>query len=195
MNVIRPLAGVAGILVAGLALAGGRVAIVSEGGFADRWAPAPDQPRVVAGYPSTAADKTRDVCVNIGYMIGPDGSTSQFTEMKSWTSGQPQDAMPDEKQMEPYVQIAAAVVSRWKYVPVGKPKPVFTSATFAFDGSKSLSEEGIRSRCFIGDLQDYVAQMQSKDQERGNLDKMREQRRRDMQEQAMRPTGAPGRVY
>ena len=127
-----------------------QITIVSEDQAPKAWVPAPDQPRVIAGYPATAADQGRDVCVNIGYLIRSDGSTANFTRMKTWSSDGDDD-------LKPYVQAAAAAVSVSRFVPAAKRvHPIYTSTTFAFDGSKALSVEEISSRCRIADLLDHI---------------------------------------
>ena len=129
-----------------------RLTIVSEDQAPKTWTLAPDQPRVLAGYPAAGVDPRRDVCVNIGYLIKADGSTSDFTRMKTWSS----DGGAD---VRAYVQAAAAAVSVSRFVPAAtKAHPIYTSTTFAFDGSKALSVEDIRSRCRITDLLGHVEQ-------------------------------------
>jgi hypothetical protein len=187
MNALRYSAATVAMLAAGLALAG-RITIVSEQQAPQSWQPAPDQARFVAGYPSVVPDKSRDVCVNIGYLIKADGSTSDFVEMKSWSSREP-EAKPEPSEMQPFVQIAAAVVSRWHFVPVGKPHSIYTSAAFAFDGSKALGEEAIRGRCRIDDLAAFVARANSDKLARGDLNRSRAERTRAERE-AVEPMGS-----
>jgi hypothetical protein len=170
-----------GASLSGLAFAGGRVAIVDEAALAERWTPAPGQPHLVPGYPSNAADKSADVCVTIGYQVGSDGSTSDFSELKSWTSAHP-DGLMAANEAEPFTQIAAAVVARRKFVPVGKPHAVFTSATFAFDGSQPLGEEAIRAHCQIEDLHSFVAQLQARARAQGDLESEALKRRLDVEQ-------------
>ena len=119
--------------------------MVSEHELSRYWNQAPDQPRIIAGYPDVAADRSQDVCITIGYLIGQDGRTSRFTELSSWSSAA-RKGRPTEKEVEPFVQIAAAVVSRRQYVRAGDsaPQPVLTAATFVFDGSKTAGNETIR---------------------------------------------------
>jgi len=181
MNASRPGFAIAGVLFAGLALAGARVAIVNESSLADKWAPDPTQTHYVAGYPSNAADKSADVCVTIGYEVGDNGSTSDFTELKSWTSAHP-DGLLAAEEAAPYTQIAAAVVSRTRYVPVGKAHAVYTSSTFAFDGSNPLGEDAIRAHCQIADLEDFVAQLKSQSKKKGDLDSEDLRRRLELEQ-------------
>jgi hypothetical protein len=170
-----------GSLVVGVALccalaaqAAGRVSIVSEPQLGEHWLPGPEANRYVAGYPAAAADKSLDVCVAMGYLIGEDGSTSDFVALNTWSSATP-DEIPDAKAVRSYVQTAAAVVSMWRYLPAGKkPRPVYTATTFAFAGNKAAPEaqDQLRDRCRIGDLQAFIAEKRNeawlKWNERGN---------------------------
>ena len=185
MNAIRCSAGLAGILVAGLATAGGRISIVSEDSASRAWTHAPGVAMVVPGYPEAAPDRTRDVCVNIGFLIDAKGTTSNFTEMKSWSSATG-DETPAPELVRPYVQIAAFAISQWRFVPAAgeKPQQIFTSATIAFDGSKSLGEQAIRARCHISNLPAFVAKEASREKRRGGLNEQRESARRQNERMA-----------
>jgi hypothetical protein len=164
----------AAFLAAGTASAG-RITIVSEDQAAQSWAFAPDKPRIVAGYPGAAADKSRDVCVSIGYLIKPDGSTSDFTQMKAWSSVGGEQAKPEE--LQAYVQVAAAAVSMWRFVPATpKAHSIYTSASFAFEGSKSLPGDAIRAHCRIDDLAGFVARAKAEKDRRGDINRGRSER-------------------
>jgi len=160
MNALRPGLAIFAALAAGLACAGARIPVVDEAALPTVWSPAPGVPHYVPGYPDKVPDKSADVCITIGYSVGADGSTSGFSELNSWTSAHP-DGLFVGEESDPYTQIAAAVVSRRKFVPVGKAHAVFTSATFAFDGSNPLDEQAILAHCRIADLEDFVVQLQS----------------------------------
>jgi hypothetical protein len=194
MNASRLCLAAGGLLLTGLAFASGRVTIVDAASLAGKWTPDPTAQKVVAGYPSNAVDKSHDVCVSIGYEIGADGKTSGFSELNSWTSGSA-DGVATPEEIGPYSQIAAAVVSRYKYVPVGKPHVVFTSSTFAFDGSKTVGEAGIRAHCDIANLNDLVQQIKSKSQDKGNLDLEALRRKRNAESESLRPQASPQGKY
>jgi hypothetical protein len=152
--------------------------IVSEKEAGQRWSPAPGVSRVVAGYPTTVADRSQDVCVNIGFFINMDGSTSDFSEMKAWHGAHPDDN-PKTEWVRPFAQSAAAAVSLWRFVPVSeKSQPIYTSATFAFNGSKTLAPEQILDRCRIDDLSEHVAQARREAEARGNLARVQMERAR-----------------
>ncbi|OGT56012.1 MAG: hypothetical protein A3E01_01930 [Gammaproteobacteria bacterium RIFCSPHIGHO2_12_FULL_63_22] len=143
--------------------------IVSESEIARNWAPAPGAARVIAGYPANVKDRAHDVCVNIGFQINPDGSTSNFVEMKAWHSGA-SSTDPKAEQIRPFAQSAAAAVSLWRFAPATKsPKPVYTSTAFAFEGSKTLSQVQILATCRIDDLPGHVSAAKREAEARGSL--------------------------
>ena len=174
-----------GALLAASAAVAGRITIVSENEAPKTWAPAPGTPRVVAGYPKAVADPSQDVCITIGYLIDAEGKTSNFVEMKSWTSGAG-ERKPEQSAIEPYVQLAAATVSLWKFAPVGKARQIYTSSSFAFAGSKALGEEEIRTRCRIDDLPAFVAAAQRNSRDRSRI------ATEQQAAQARKPTGQSG---
>lgn len=178
MKRVQLLGAAGAMLLAFVASASGRVAIVSEHQVGEDWTPAPDLPRVLVGYPASAADKSRDVCVSIGFMIEKDGSTSNFSHVKSWSSATP-DAEPAPEQLQPFVQSAAAAVSMWKFVPATrKPRPVYTSAAFVFEGSQSPGPDAIRARCRIENLTAFVSQAKEREARKGDLERGRQERNR-----------------
>lgn len=157
-----------------------QVRIVSESDIAQSWLPASGKPRLVAGYPFTLTDRTQDVCVNIGFLINADGSTSNFVEMKAWHSAAG-SGQPKAEQVRPFAQMAAATISLWRFAPVaGTPTPVYTSAAFAFDGSKTVPTGQILSRCRIDDLPGHVAAAKRAVQQRGSLNRAQLERVRSM---------------
>ena len=170
MNALKYCIAATAVLATGFAVAD-RIDIVSESQAAKFWQPDPNATQYVAGYPETARDKSRDVCVSIGFLIKNDGTTSNYTQMSAWDNSA--DGSIRQADAQPYVQVAAAVVSRWKFVPVIKPHSIYTSATFAFDGSKALGEEAIRGHCRIDDLPTFVAQAKNRSDDRGDLNRRR----------------------
>jgi hypothetical protein len=180
MEFLRCCAAATAVLATGLALAN-RIDIVSEAQASKLWVPDPAQRQYAAGYPDAAADKSRDVCVSIGFLIRPDGSTANFTEMKSWDAAAADGAL-GQAEAAPYVQVAAQVVSLWRFVPIGKPHSIYTSASFAFDGSNPLGEAAIREHCRIDDLPGFVARAKSRADSRGDLNRAREERARAQRE-------------
>lgn len=151
------------VMATGSIVAADRIEVVSESQLVTYWIPAPDAPKVLAGYPSAAVDGSQDVCISLGFLIAPDGRTSEFFEMDSWSSTAG-GRRPKREQIEPFVQMAAAVVSRWYFIPAGERiQPVFTSATFGFDGSKTQGADAIRQHCAIPNLQAFVDKARARD--------------------------------
>ena len=175
------LAVATGALFATAALASGRITIVSERDAAQSWTATPETARYVAGIPKNAPDPGQDVCVTIGYLIDNEGKTSNFVEMKSWSS-KAGELKAGNAEVGPYVQVAAATVSLRRFTPVGKARQVYTSASFAFPGSKSLPEADIQARCRIDDLPAFVAAADraNKDRRRAVSDEQARDRMRSM---------------
>ena len=152
-------------LAASAAVAGNRVAIVPESVLPQHWVLAPGVARAVPGFPA-GGDHAKDVCVTVGFQVSNAGETSNFSELKSWTSATGA-ASPPEEMVAPYVQAAAAAVSLWKFAPVGRARSVYTAATFAFPGG-SADAAALRPNCEIADLQDFIGKAQADAQRRGD---------------------------
>lgn len=178
-----------GAVVTAGATAADRASIISEGGAAAVWRPAPG-PKVVPGYPSTAADQAEDVCVSIGYLLNKDGSTSEFSLLKTWGAKTP-DSVKGRSKLTPFAQLAMAAVERWKFVPAGgggaEIQPVYTAASFGFSNNPAADKEQIRQRCVISDLSAFIAKAQQEAYKRGNLNKGRMDRARNMNPATVTP--------
>ena len=166
------LASAATFAVAAGAFAADKIRIVDTDVAAKEWVPLAGKPLVAAPYPALA-DKSRDVCVNLGYLINKDGSTSDFGVLRVWSSENPAvDASP--KALQPFVQSAAAAASMWKFeVTPGanKDRVVYTSAPIAFVGAKGTPAAEVRQRCQVVDLRKFIAQAQQKALRRGDASK------------------------
>jgi hypothetical protein len=171
-----------GLFATSASAAGERAPIISEGGTSSFWSPAPG-PKVMPGYPSNAADPSEDACVSVGYMLNKDGTTSEFTLLKSWGAKTP-DSIKGRAKLTPYAQLAIAAVQRWKFVPAqaehAEIKPVYTAASFAFSNDPAANKEQLREHCVIGDLPAFIAQAQAEAYKRGNLKKGMQERARIM---------------
>jgi hypothetical protein len=183
-----------GSLLLGLASATGagaadRPSIIDEGGAAAFWSPAPG-PKVMPGYPSTATDQGEDVCVSIGYLLNRDGSTSDFSLLKSWGANTP-DSVKGRGKLTPFAQLGMAAVQRWKFVPAGggsaEIKPVYTAASFAFSNNAAADKAQIRQHCVISDLSAFITKAQEEAYKRGDLNKGRMDRARNMNQPMIVP--------
>ncbi|HOZ23889.1 MAG TPA: energy transducer TonB, partial [Thermomonas sp.] len=134
------------VLIA-LALAAGsgaqaqdRVRVVNEGGIRGDWTLAPGTQLSAPGYPGAFAKTGDDVCVAVGYRIQPDGSTSDFSLLKTWSS-RSGEGEAVEGYWDAFSQAAVAALQQWKFAPrpeVGKPTSVDTVATMTFTGLQSV---------------------------------------------------------
>lgn len=149
-----------GLGIAGLAGANSP-AILSEGGTAAYWRPAAAFPE--PGVPAGVPDANEDVCVSVGYQIQADGSTSEYSMLKSWTSKHSR-GLPAKDAYALYAQMAVAALMQRKYVPAEsgatKPPAVYTAATFAYSGRPDADRAAIRARCAIEDLPAFIAKAQ-----------------------------------
>ena len=167
MNRNQVLAVAAVMLAASGPAGAGRLEIVSEHRSGESWKPAAGVPRAAVGYPAAAADQAADVCVSVGFQIQADGTTSNLTGLNAWSSSAP-DGRPGPKAVEPFVRSAAAAVSMWKFEQAkARPRPIYTAATFAFEGSGKLASDAIRERCRIDNLASFIARAQDRLRETG----------------------------
>lgn len=163
------------------ALAAERMTVVNERAAAKDWVPDPAQSRMLPGYPSTFADRSEDACVSIGYLLNRDGSTSDFTMLKSWGAKTPENSR-DRAHLDPLAQAAVAAVQAWRFVPApgnrARIRPIYTAATFSFTSNGPADREALKSHCSIADLPSFVAKAQAMAYRRGNLQKGRLERDR-----------------
>ncbi len=157
-------------------LAADRMTVVSEGDLAKEWIADSASPRRQPGIPASIAQQAGDACVSIGYLLNKDGTTSDFTMLKSWSANSPQGPEADAR-IAPLGQAAVAAVQGWRFVPApgprGKRKPVYTAATFAFASTPGSDGSALQAHCAIGNLPAFIATAQSQAYRRGNLQKGR----------------------
>lgn len=140
--------------LAAVAHAGDRVRIVNEGGIRDQWMLADGVKLVAPGYPAAFAERGDNVCMALGYAIQPDGTTSDFTVLKSWGSSAGKKE-PQAGFWDAFAQASAGALSQWRFKPrpeVTKPQPTFTVATLHFMGRQAADVTELRSHCRVDDL-------------------------------------------
>ena len=162
------------LVTACAATAADKASILSEGGAAQFWRPIPET-IAMPGYPGIVADKSEDVCIGVGYMLNPDGSTSEFAVLNAWGS-KTAEAKPTDPHFLPFSQNSLAAVQRWKFASVAgegaRMKPIYTAATFAFSTTAGADTSAVRNRCTIADLGEFIAKAQAEAyRRRGNLNK------------------------
>ena len=165
-----------------------RVRIANEGGIRSDWTLAPGAKLAAPGYPGAFAKTGDDVCVALGYRIQPDGSTSDFSLLKTWSS-RSGDGEAVEGYWAAFSQAAVAALQQWKFAPrpeVGKPTSVDTVATMTFTGLQSVDAATLRGKCKIEDLAAFLEQVKVDMAKRSDLNRhqiensYRQQTRSDM---------------
>ena len=149
MNARRPLllAAMAAIVLPVSAVE--RIPIADEGAITDRWSAVPGT-LFAPAYPEAYAAEQEQVCVAIGYLLNADGRTSDFSLLKSWSSGS--NARSRNEFWEAFATDASRALSMWQFRPkpgVASPQPVYTVATFVF-GPGTPAET--KAHCAIPDL-------------------------------------------
>ena len=161
MSLTRNALFAAAIVLASGVHAEEKVRVANEGGIRDAWMLAPGAKLAAPGYPAQFAGKGDNVCVAMGYRINPDGSTSDYSLLKSWSSSggekEPADGFWDA-----FSLASAAALQQWKFAPkpeVGTPRAVDTVATMTFMGKQAEDPAGLRAKCKIDDLTAFLEQV------------------------------------
>lgn len=127
-----------------------RIRVVNEGGIGYAWTLPPGTKLPVPGYPAEYADTQTETCVAVGYLINPDGHTSDFALLKSWGTGEPRQDR--DRYWSAFAGVASAALSQWRFMPkadVAMPRKVYTVATFVF-ASPNVRESS--KQCAIPNL-------------------------------------------
>ena len=158
-------------LFSGGAQAQDAVRVANEGAIRDAWAAAPGSKFVAPGYPAAFASRADEVCLALGYRIGPDGKTSEFILLKAWNSASGEHE-PVAGFWDAFSQAAAAAVGQWQFAPkagVDNPRPVDTVATLTFGGTGD--QASLRAHCRIGDLASFLEQAKLQRARRGDMNR------------------------
>ncbi len=150
-----------------------RARIVNEGGIRSDWTLAPGTKLSAPGYPGAFAKTGDDVCVAVGYRIQPDGSTSDFSLLKTWSS-RSGEGEAVEGYWDAFSQASVAALQQWKFAPrpeVGTPTRVDTVATMTFNGLQSVDAATLRGKCKIEDLAAFLEQVKVDMAKRSDLNR------------------------
>lgn len=165
------------LVLSGLAAAGGVLAqsvrIANEGGIRDEWMLADGVKLTAPGYPAAFAARGDNVCIAMGYRINPDGTTSEFTMLRGWSSSTGAKE-PDVGFWDGFSQASASALAQWRFKPrpeVGTPRPVDTVATMTFMGRQAQDVAALRTQCKVADLAALLEQAKVKRAERGDLNR------------------------
>lgn len=134
-----------------------RIRVVNEGGIREAWTLPPGSRLPVPGYPDAFAERQSEVCVALGYLINPDGHTSDFALLKAWSAKEPRQDR--DRYWRAFAEVASAALAQWRFAPkpdVAVPRPVYTVATFVF-GSANVLESS--KRCAIPNLRQRIADL------------------------------------
>lgn len=147
----------AAVLAAGIgtAAAGDKYKFANEGTIGKDWKLAPGVELAVPGYPEAFAQRADNVCLALGYAINPDGSTSDFAVLKSWSNGVAADGKePAPGYWDAFAQAGAHAVSKWKFQPreATPTRATYTVATLYFNGREAMEPASLRGHCAVGDL-------------------------------------------
>jgi hypothetical protein len=173
------------------ALAQEKQRIANEGTIGDKWMLAENVPLATAAYPPSLAARGGNACIALGYLIGKDGTTSDFAVLKQWSS-ESDEKEPIEGYWQAFAQAGADAVSQWRFKArpgVGVVIPTYTVATLGFQGKQDTDPAALRGHCQIKDLADQLERVKSKRFERGDSIKQdMEHNRMKLQEQQIEET-------
>lgn len=180
-----------------LCLAGGlfaeeRTRIVEEGGLREEWKLADGVELAAPVYPPEQASRGDSVCVAIGYAVDPDGTTSDFSLLKGWTSSTNGDREPVPGFWSSFAQAGANAVSQWRFAPrpeVRSPRRTYTVATMQFIGREAADPAALRAHCAIRDLAGLIQKhkwdgFQTDSQAKRELERFRREQQSRMQPMA-----------
>ena len=155
---VVPCCALACALACAVAHASDRIAVANEGNIRDRWMLAEGVPLATPVYPPAYLSRGDSVCVAVGYLLNPDGTTSDFALLKAWTSAGTRE--PVAGYWAAFAGAAGDALKQWRFKPrpeVATPVPVYTVGTFVF-GIRGAPTE-LRKRCALPDLADRLRQL------------------------------------
>ncbi|MGH8074600.1 MAG: hypothetical protein ACREO4_11095 [Lysobacter sp.] len=152
----------------GFAHAEGDLRIASEGDIAEQWVQVTSP--TALGYPAQFTERGDNVCLAMGYSIRNDGTTSDFSVLKSWSSSTGAEE-PVAGFWDSFAQAGASALSHWQFQPkpgVEAPDTTYTVATLGFQGKDPMDAEMLRERCSV-DIHALVARAWGEDQRRNAI--------------------------
>lgn len=174
-----------------------KIRVVNEGGIRDEWTLPAGVQLPIPTYPSAYAAERVEACVAIGYLVNPDGTTSDFALLKAWSSRNSSGRSAQEY-WSAFAQAGAQALSQWRFEPrpeVATARPVYTVATLLF----AAKSPHLRDRCAISDLAARLREFRGDPGSRRKMDLNLYDRldvdplryERDEQGRDSRQTGAP----
>lgn len=132
-----------------------RPRVVDEGGLRAEWTLVPGVPLAAPQYPAEFAARADDVCIALAYAVNPDGTTSDFSLVKGWTSSTAGAREPVPGFWPASAQAGAAALSQWRFAPrpeVAAPQKTVTVATMLFTGRGTTDPTALRAHCAVRNL-------------------------------------------
>lgn len=189
-----PTALVLAMVLSSAVIAQEKQRVANEGTIGDKWMLADGAALATAAYPASLAARGGNACIALGYLIGKDGTTSDFAVLKQWNS-ESGEQEPVDGYWQAFAQAGADAVSQWRFKArpgVDVVIPTYTVATLGFQGGKQAIDGAVlREHCQIKDLADQLARVKSERFERGDtlkqdMEKNRMRQREQQVEEIMR---------
>lgn len=138
------------------AFAADKIRIADEGKIGDAWTLVPAT-QLMPPYPEAYAREPEQVCLVVGYLVNADGTTSDFSLLKSWTSGSNSSSRKDF--WAAFADLSSRALAQWRYAPrdAASAKPVYTAATFVF-GTPGAAQ-ATKKQCEVSDLTERLAEL------------------------------------
>ncbi|TWI06250.1 TonB-like protein [Luteimonas cucumeris] len=148
------------------------IRVANEGDIKQAWTLPPGTRLAAPVYPTQFAERGLEVCVAVGYLLNPDGSTSDFAMLKGWNSESGVHE-PAAGFWAAFAEAGAAAVRQWRFQPrpeVQRPVPVYTVATMLFGKEGATLAPELRRRCSISNLPQHLANIREDKDARRLLD-------------------------
>ncbi|MDQ2701564.1 MAG: energy transducer TonB [Pseudomonadota bacterium] len=133
--------------------------VADEGTIGDKWMLAEGVPLAQTVYPPHLAARGGSACIGLSYLIGKDGTTSDFQMVKAWNSEAGEDE-PVEGYWMAFANAGAEAVSQWRFKPrpeVATVLPTRTVATLGFNGPEGGTPAEVSAHCRISGLENHLA--------------------------------------
>jgi hypothetical protein len=138
------------------AMAADRIQIVNQGAIDARWTIVPGT-QLMPPYPDAYAKDAEEVCMVVGYLVNADGTTSDFSLLKSWASGG--DSRSRAKFWADFADLSSRALAQWRYTPKdpASAKPVYTATTFVFGNQTNAL--ATQEHCAVPDVAQRLVEL------------------------------------
>jgi hypothetical protein len=138
------------------AMAADRIPVVNQGDIGARWTIVPGT-QLMPPYPDAYAKDAEEVCMVVGYLVNADGTTSDFSLLKSWASGG--DSRSRAKFWADFADLSSRALSQWHYTPKdpASAKPTYTATTFVFGNQANAL--ATQEHCAVPDLAQRLVEL------------------------------------